>query len=285
MTTNSPSPTLAEALVLYRVAYLAGHGLAPLSRDAYVRDIVDLVTWLEDAQAPNLLVPVDTVTRDDLERYLVHLDARGLAVAYRRRKVAALRSFFGFLQDWGLLPISPADDLVPPAKEDPHLRVLTEAECTRLLAAVRHEPRDRAIIVMLLQTGLRLSELSRLRLDDVVLKPGNVGAITVQGTGPTQRTLTLPAEACAAVATYLTVRPDDAEDNRLFVTRFHRGIGPRAIERVVEKYLAEARIARASVQSLRHTYAMHQLRRGVALDLLRQTLGHGLLATTRRYVS
>jgi site-specific recombinase XerD len=75
------SPILAEALVLYRVAYLAGNSLSPLTRDAYVRDIADFIAWLEDARIPNLPVPIDTATRQDLERYLLHLDACGLAVA------------------------------------------------------------------------------------------------------------------------------------------------------------------------------------------------------------
>jgi integrase/recombinase XerD len=269
---------------VYRVAYLAGHGLAQLTRDAYVRDIGHLITWLEGSRAPGLPALVDGVSRQDLARYLGDLHARGLAVAYRRRKVAALRSFFGFLQECDLLPSSPAADLVPPAKEVPHLRVLTEAECTRLLAAVQHEPRDHTIILVLLQTGLRLSELSRLRLDDVTLELERVGAVTVQGMGPTQRNLTLPAEACAAVTAYLTVRPADAEGDRLLVTKFHRGIGRRAIERVVEKYLTAAGIAGASVQSLRHTFAVHQLRRGVTVDVLRPALGHQLLATTSIYV-
>ena len=296
MTNTSLFPTLAEALVLYRVEYLAGHALAPLTRDAYVRDIEDLISWLENVQGPSLPASIDTVTRDDLARYLIHLDARGLAVAYRRRKVAALRSFFGFLQERELLPSSPAADLIPPAKEDPHLRVLTEPECAWLLAAVHHEPRDRAIITMLLQTGLRLSELSRLRLDDVTLLPGmrqpqgttrepqRAGVVTVRGTGPTQRTVKLPLEACTAITAYLTVRPADAKDDRLFVTKFHRGMGPRAIERVVEKYLAEASISGASVQSLRHTFAVHHLCRGVTLDVLCQALGHASLETTSIYV-
>jgi site-specific recombinase XerD len=296
MTNHSPPLTLPEVLPLYRVEHLAGRNLAPLTRQAYVRDIEDLLAWLDTARAPGTPAPVDAVSRPDLERYLTHLDTRGLTVAYRRRKVAALRSFFGFLQDRDLLLSSPATNLVPPPKEDPHSRVLTETECTRLLEAVRHEPRDGAIIAVLLQTGLRLSELSQLRVDDVTLpfvirrpqpatrESGNVGVVTVQGKGRKQRTVTLTWKACTAIKAYLAVRPTAAEDDRLFVTKFRRGMGPRAIERVVEKYLIQAGIAEASVQSLRHTFATHQLRRGIKLDTVRQALGHASVATTSIYV-
>jgi integrase/recombinase XerC len=101
----------------------------------------------------------------------------------------------------------------------------------------------------------------------------------VQGKGRKQRTVTLNWTACKAVKAYLAVRPD-AEDDRLFVTKFRRGMGPRAIERVVEKYLDQAGIAGASVHSLRHTFATHQTRRGTKLDFVRQALGHESLATT-----
>ena len=96
--------------------------------------------------------------------------------------------------------------------------------------------------------------------------------------------VTLNWKACKAVKAYLAVRPVDAEDDRLFVTKFHRGMGPRAVQRVVEKYLTEAGIAGASVHSLRHTFATHQTRRGTKLDVVRQALGHESLATTSIYV-
>lgn len=280
---------LAAALVLYRVEHLAGRNLAPLTRAAYDRDLAALTARAAETGIPDA---VDRVERFHIERYLAHLDRRGLAGSYRRRKVAAIRSFFGFLHRRGLIPRSLAEDLIPPARELYQPRVLTEAEYKRLLEAVRHEPRGGAIVEVLLQTGLRLSELSQLRLGDVELPPtirqpnaaakdpGSVGAVRVQGKGRKQRTVTLNWKACKAVKAYLAVRPAEAADDRLFVTKFLKGMGPRAVERAVEKYLGEAGIAGASVHSLRHTFATHQARRGTKLDAVRQALGHESLATT-----
>ena len=295
MTTQLSSPTLSEALALYRVEFLAGRNLAPLTRDAYRRDLEDLIAWFAKQQSTDALMSIDRVERRHLERYLAHLDDRGLAGSYRRRKVAAIRSFFGFLYQQALLPSSPALELVPPARERYQPRVLTEIEYKRLLDAVRHEPRDGALIEILLQTGLRLSELSQLRLDDIELpmkivrpvlatkEPGSVGAVHVNGKGRKQRTVTLNWKACKAIKAYLAIRPE-AEDDRLFVTKFRRGMGPRSIERVVEKYLKEAEIAGASVHSLRHTFATQQTRRGTKLSVVQQALGHESLATTSIYV-
>lgn len=163
MTTQLRSPSLAEALVLYRVEHLAGRNLVRLTRVAYVRDVEGFMMWLRETRGGGEPVRVDMVSRRDLECYLVHLDNCGLAPSSRRRRIAALRSFFGFLHEREIVPHSPADHLIPPAKAASPPRVLTKAEYTRLLQVVRHEPRDRAIIEVLLQTGLHLSELAQLR--------------------------------------------------------------------------------------------------------------------------
>jgi integrase/recombinase XerC len=82
---------------------------------------------------------------------------------------------------------------------------------------------------------------------------------------------------------YLTIRRD-AESDRLFITKFGIGIGPRAIQNVVAKYLNDAGITRARVHTLRHTFAAHMVKKGTKLDVVRQALGHESLETTSIYV-
>ena len=97
------------------------------------------------------------------------------------------------------------------------------------MEAVRHEPRDGAIIELLLQTGMRLSEIARLKLTDVELParitkdPDGAGAVHVQSKGRRERTITLNWKACKAVRAYLSVRPDDTDDPSLFLTKFKLG--------------------------------------------------------------
>ncbi|MDP9352546.1 MAG: tyrosine-type recombinase/integrase [Chloroflexota bacterium] len=294
MTTSLPPLPLDEALVLYRVVHLAGRNLAPLTRLAYTRDLSELLAFLAERHAAG--VPAaDEVQPQDLRAFLAALDERGLKGSYRRRKVAAVRSFFAFLVQHGAIPASPAEHLVPPERERPQPRVLTEREYKKLLEAVRHETRDGAIVELLLQTGLRLSELARLEVGDVELparivapnprtkEPGTTGAVRVQGKGRKQRTVTLNHKACKAIRAYLAVRPP-VDDPRLFITKFGRGIGPRAIENVVAKYLRLAGVAGASVHSLRHTFGTQHARRGTKPAVIRTALGHESLATTSLYV-
>lgn len=148
----------------------------------------------------------------------------------------------------------------------------------------------------MLQTGLRLSEVARLRLSDIELpvkvikpnwqirEPGSVGSARINGKGRRQRTVTLNWKVCKALKAYLALRPPDAADDAVFQTKFRRGIGPRSIELLVTKHLEEAGIRDASVHSLRHTFATHSAIKGTSLRVIQETLGHADLKTTTIYV-
>ena len=151
------------------------------------------------------------------------------------------------------------------------MRYLTEDEYQRLRYAARHDPRDAAMIEVLLQTGMRLSDLAGLRLGDLALVPQSV-CIARVGSGRHRRIVRLNTRASEALRGYL--RPADAGDDLVFQTKFRHGIGARAIEDVVNKYLRAAGIEDASVHDLRHTYAVHSLKHGVELEVVRDMLGY-----------
>ena len=102
---------------------------------------------------------VQAVTRSHLQAFLAHLDQLSLETATRRRKASALRSFFRFLDETGARAGDPADELVPPEVGVRRVRYLSEDEYQRLRYAARLEPRDAAMIELLPQTGMRLSDL------------------------------------------------------------------------------------------------------------------------------
>jgi integrase/recombinase XerC len=266
---------------------IIGRCLAPLTRLNYASDLRQLFRYLTEELG---LERVDQVQPRYLQGFLVTLDRRGLRGSSRRRKVATIRSLFRFLVQQGLLPASPADELLPPEREREERRVLTEAEYKRLMAAVQHEVRDGALLELLLQTGIRQSECAAIRLGDVQLPArvsrdaGNVGALRVHGKGRKERTVTLNYKACRALKAYLAVRPKIEDEEALFLTKFERPLGTRSIRNIVAKYLNEAGIPGASTHALRHTFATHHVRKGTKLDVVRQALGHESLATTSVYV-
>lgn len=186
-----------------------------------------------------------------------------------------------------MIRYSPAEDLLPPERETRPPRVLTEDEYTRLRDAASDHPRDAALIELALQTGLRLSEIARLKTSDLVLPPPStdtaIGHVRVVGRGTHGRTVTLNDRACAALRAYLAER-EPSDSSALFLTKFDKGIGPRGIENIMTKHCKEAGIGSASVHSLRHTMAVQMLKRGATPAIVGTALGHASPETTSIYV-
>jgi site-specific recombinase XerD len=278
-------PGFTDAIARYG-EHLAARNFAPNTRLSYTSDLQGFVAFLRAHSRVSHPADVD---RRDLEAFLTELDRQGLAGTSRRRKVAALRSFFAFLEEHGHLSANPSVKLIPPAREERQPRVLTEAEYKRLIEAARGQTRDAAIIEVLLQTGMRVSELTRLSIHDVELpaKPGphegGHGSVRIYGKGRKERTVTLNWKACRVVKAYLAVRPQ-AYSSALFLTKFQQPFSRRAVHQLVEKYLTAAGVAGATVHTLRHTFGTHHARRKTALPIIRDALGHASLKTTERYV-
>lgn len=283
---GSAKSELWAAKANFAVTFMAYRNLALRTRTEYDRDIADLLSFL---QAKCKIRRLRQCDRRHLEAYLAELDRRGYAGSTRRRKVAALKSFFRFLVDEGLLTLDPAARLIPPVREWNQPRVLSDSEYKRLQLACAHEPRDAAIIEVLLQTGIRLSEVARMTPADaevptrITKEPTGAGSLRIHGKGRKERTVSLNWKAGKALKTYLAVRPDVG--GGLFVSKFRTAMGPRAIQNVVKKYLREAGIAGASVHSLRHTFGTHMVKKGASLRVVQEALGHESLKTTSIYVS
>ena len=277
--------TLDQALAHYETIYMPSGYYAAKTRVNYRNDIADLIGFLKN---DNNKSPQD-LSLNDLEAYMAELDRRGYTGNTRTRKAYAIKSFFSFLAQYDYTDNNVAERLVPPKQEETEPRVLTEREYKALLRAVSHDAKNAAIIELLLQTGIRLSELARLTLSDVELpgrisrEPANVGLLYVKGKGGKERTIPLNYKVCRAPKAWLKIRPD-VDDDAVFVTKFGKPMGPRAFQYTVEKYLKEAGIKGASVHTLRHTFATHHVARGTDLKSVQEALGHADLKTTSIYV-
>jgi len=257
------------------------------SKREYRDDVGGLVEYLQERCGVR---SVTSVQRRHLAGYLAHCGALGHAASTRRRSVAVIRSFFSFLVQEGVMRHSPAEHLLPPEREARPPRVLAVEEYERLRQAAAGSPRDLALIETVLQTGLRLSEVARLRVADVSIPapapagaPPGVGNVRVAGRGSHARTVTLNIRACAALADYLAAR-EATGSPALFLTKFGKGIGPRGIENIVTKYCEEAGIVGASVHTLRHTMAVQMLTRGATPEIVGKALGHASPETMDVYV-
>jgi integrase/recombinase XerD len=274
--------TLRQALDEFKAIYLPARNYARRTRTEYLSDIKELVAFLENAGVSR----VGDVNLPHLERYQAEMDNRGLTGSTRKRKTISIRTFFNFLHSWGYVSINISDRLIPPFSENPIPRVLTQAEYQRLLAAYSPNIRDTAIIEMLLQTGIRLSELILLKTQDINLPEDNeMGMVRIVGGGGRRgRNLPLNSKACQAVKAYLQTQ-NGATNTNIFVNRFGKPLGARGVQKMVQKRLARAGIHDASVHSLRHTFAVQQLIKGTSAKTIQEVLGHQDIRTTEIYVA
>jgi len=278
--------TFEKAIAAFQNIYMASRNLSPRTREEYKSDVCQLAAFLN---AHAIVKPAE-VSLSHLQSFLAHLDATRLSGITRRRKTSSIRSFFGFLTTSNLIPHNPTQQLVPPEREYKEPRYLTTGKYTALLRACSHEPRDAAIIELILQTGIKLSEVARLTIHDVELParisrdPSNTGRISIQGKGKKNRTLPINYKAGQALKSWLAIRPD-VESTALFLTKYRQILGSRSIQDIVSKYLKEAGILGASCHDLRHTFAVHHAIKGTDLRTIQTALGHANLKTTSIYIS
>jgi len=224
------------------------------------------------------------VAPEDVAAYRRALSGR-VRPATANRRLSALKAFFGWAEAAGLVRENPARGLegFKDSAKDRAPRALSTPELRRLLREARRteNPLHRAVIIVLLNTGLRASELCGLRLKDLELSERK-GKIFVRGKGEKMREVPLNAEARRALWEWLSVRPQVAAD-ALFVGR--RGpLTPAGLWRIVKKLGRQAGLEEVHPHLLRHTFATRLLREaGADLVQVAALLGHEDIATTARY--
>ncbi len=259
-------------------------GLAPLTVEAYARDLQDFWEFLEDRGLDRW----SAVSLSDLQAYLTHLEARGLAARSRARRLSALRQFFRFLEREEALPANPAELLDSPRLPRRLPKVLGETEVFALLEAPDEDTptgqRDRALLELLYATGLRVSELVHLTLKQVDLRRGVVRPL---GKGSKERVVPMVARAVEKLELYLSRgRPRLIQDRHspyIFLNRRGGPLSRQGFWKILKHYARKAGVRDLSPHTLRHSFATHLLSRGANLRVLQMLLGHTDLATTQIY--
>jgi integrase/recombinase XerC len=260
---------------------LEGRNCSPATRRAYATDLAQLVSWLWTTFAPDIL-PAE-IQRADLEDYLYTLARSGLTGMTRARKLAAIRAFFRHLKSHDVVSSSPAEDLEIPKKERKQQVWLHADEYAEMVNQAADNPRDRAILQVFLQTGVRISELCDLTLED--LDTTSKTLHVQHGKGMVARAIPLEKKVLTALATWLKLRPD-VLDEHLFLNRYGEPISQRGVRKLVTKYREAAGITKkATPHSFRRTFADHKARGGVPLPDLMDWMGHKKLSTTQGYIN
>jgi len=220
------------------------------------------------------------ITREMIVQFGVSL--RGAAPLTLRRKYACISSFFGFLQDMGYAHANPARRLPLPKVTQPVPVFLTEETAQRLIAAA-DKSWSRAMVILLLSTGIRRSEAVGITLDDLDLEKRQ---LLIRGKGDKERVVPLTDQAVEAIESYLPHRTK-TESRHLFVSAWKgHPIHGRCINRMLAIVIRKAGLAGQGItpHKLRHTFATHLIRSGVDVRTVQELLGHADIQTTARYL-
>lgn len=237
-------------------------------------------------------VMVDTAT---IRSFLAGMRTKGIKATSIARKLSSLRSLFDYLGREGDVSSNPATSIVTPKREKHLPKFLTQEEACQLVEGPSKLPgrfslRDRAILETLYSTGIRVSELASLSVEDGLLPDG---LIKVLGKGNKERLVPIGKHATAAIAMYLESlegaqkvesKADFTTRTPLFRNRFGNRLSVRSVERIVEKWSRQLpNIPSISPHALRHSFATHLLDGGADLRSIQELLGHERLSTTQRY--
>jgi integrase/recombinase XerD len=260
-------------------------GLSENTRKAYGADLAGM-TAFTDARGVSSL---NQLTRQHVMDYLVHERDRGIAVNSIARRLVAIKMFLRYLQQEGMLAANVVDVMDSPRlwKTLPH--ILSPREVERMLALPAGDDplavRDRAILETFYATGLRVSEVCHLRIDDLHF---DSGYLRCTGKGNKTRVVPFGDQARASLQRYLAdARPrlaDEATGRQVFLTRRAAPFSRQGMWKLIRTYARRAAITKTvSPHTLRHSFASHLLSNGAPLRVIQEMLGHADIATTQIY--
>jgi integrase/recombinase XerC len=253
----------------------------------------DLAQFLDHVSAATRVkvadLPPAALDRFAIRSFLTTVNAKGQSRGTAARKLAAIRTFLRYLRREEAISADPGALVRTPKREVRMPVHLSEEEMTRLLEAPDSDDplgrRDKAIVELFYASGLRLSELAGLDLDDVNLSRKMA---RVLGKGGKERLVPFNSTTVSALRAYLKDRDRLLGDGRpshdaLFVNYRGGRLTVRSIDRLVRRYAVTSTRPRVSPHALRHSFATHLLQRGADLRAIQELLGHSRLSTTQRY--
>ncbi len=271
--------TTFQQNIIFFLRELEGGNKSTLTLTAYKTDLTQFFLWLAENDV-TVTLPAQ-VTRGHVNEYLAFLSSLGRSGVTRARKLAAIKSFFAYLKDEHLITLSPADSIHMPNKERKRKVVLRTDEYSRMLSEAGGNPRDFAILQLFLQTGIRVSELVAITVEDLDIQSH---VLKVHGKGNKERDIPLEKKSVQALKSYLSLRPD-SQDRHLFLNYSGEGLSIRGVRKIVDKYLRKAGITKQiSCHGLRRTFGSAKAGKGMNAFQLQKLMGHERITTTIAYV-
>jgi len=292
----TPLPPEELGFIQQFMRYLAFEkNASPHTCRCYQRDLEGFEDFLKNSGmylSPTGDVKIEKVDRVAIRKYMSFLHRKNKKSSIAR-KISTLRSFFKYLVREQVIPSNPAKNVSSPKVEKILPTTLTVDETFRLMESPQNIPgktsggsrqhcaRDRAILELLYSSGLRVSELVGLNLNQL---DSDLGIVRVMGKGRKERIVPVGVKAIDALKAYLEERGGLTGDDPIFRNPSGGRLTARTVGRLIKKYTRHSGIFRkVSPHSLRHTFATHLLDAGADIREIQEMLGHSSLSTTQRY--
>ena len=243
---------------------------------AYQGDLAQFADFLKG----KVVDLVQQVTSDHIEEFKKYLLKNNYTAKSVSRKLNSIKSFFRFLVKEGVLEADFSRAIKHPKIENGLPRFLKPIEYRALRDSCRHDKRTLAIVEIMLQTGLRISEVANLYFGDIKQDKIIIRAYESHS----QREVPLNRSARQAIDDYLSER-SQTKAKYLFVTKNGHQLLVRNIRSIINRYFEKAGLQGVKVNDLRNTFIVEQLSAGVPLDVISKIVGHKRLSTTERYLS
>lgn len=257
--------------------------LSPNTYSAYRRDLMQLVSFLDDAEIKAL----DQIESRHLRRFLSSRAKNGIKASSIGRSISAIRSFWRFSVRRQFATVDITSGLTTPKQPKRTPRFLSPEDTERLLNSANGDSaaqlRDRAIMELAYGSGLRVSEVCGIDLADLNVEEG---LLSVFGKGRKERIVPLGRIATLAIHTWLKKRGEmlaKSSPDALFLNQRGGRLSVRSVQRLVERSRAMCIQGGATPHWLRHACATHMLSSGADLRSIQELLGHESLSTTQRY--
>ena len=259
--------------------------------EAYRGDVESFIEFLcnDYLVMPREMIDLGEVDRLAVRSWMAWLSRKKLARSSIARHISALRTFFRFLEREGVVASNPARTVRTPKRDLTLPAVFQPDEIATLLElpdpSTPLGARDRAWFELMYASGLRISELVAIDLDDIEL---TARLVKVRGKGSKERIVPFGTAARDAVRSWLEKRRnlvgDPLDEQALFVNYRGTRITARSIRRIFDRLIRTAAVrAGASPHTLRHSFATHLLNAGADLRAIQELLGHASLSTTQKY--
>ena len=282
---------MKETIDKFLTYLIVEKGFSENTKLAYQNDLSDFADFAEkEATKRGAPASWESFNRDAMLSYLLNLKERGYATTTVARKVAAVKSFFGFLVSERIIKDNPTKD-VSSAKVGRSLpKPISISEVRRLIEQPSRQStpeavRDRAMLELLYATGMRVSELVSLNVADLDMEGGYVRCF---GKGHKERLIPIHSQAISAVYNYLAkarLKLKGGEDEpALFLNRQGERLTRQGFWQKLKEYAKSAELGtEITPHTLRHSFATHMLSGGADLRAVQELLGHANISTTQVY--